>query len=322
MTKPTLPTIDDIHAAAKRIAPHIVRTPLLRSDALDEAVGADVWVKAESLQRFGSFKLRGAVNKVAGLAPEVRARGVLAFSSGNHAIAVAAAAKIFNTSAVIVMPADAPAIKRDRAAALGAEIVPYDREREDREAIGRAIAQQRGLVVAPPFDDPEIIAGQGTVGLEISQAMEEVDAVLVCTSGGGLVSGIALGVRAKFPDAQIYAIEPVGHDDFARSLAAGERVANAPGVRSICDALLVDRLGVLPFAIAKQENIRAVSVSDDAVREALRFAAMELKLVLEPSGAIALAAALSGAVNVTGRRVAVIASGGNTDLAAYSRWLS
>jgi threonine dehydratase len=311
------PTLADIKAAADRISPLVVSTPLLSCEALDAACGGRALVKAECLQRHGSFKLRGATNKIASLLPAERARGVLAFSSGNHAIATAAAARHFGVPAVIVMPADAPAIKRDRAASMGAEIVAYDRIREDREAIGARIAHERGLALVKPFDDPFIIAGQGTMGLEIAAAVDALDMVLVCTSGGGLVSGIAIAVQARFPEAKIYAVEPEGHDDLARSLAAGQRVKNAPGVRSICDALMVEQVGELTFAIMRKRLAGSLVISDDAVRGAMRFGLEELKLVLEPGGAIALAALLSGAVDARGKTVAVIASGGNVDLEHY-----
>jgi threonine dehydratase len=314
-----LPTISDVEAAASRIAGIIAPTPVLTSPVLDARTGACVLVKAECLQRFGSFKLRGAANKIASLETDVRARGVLAFSSGNHAIATAAAARHFGVSAAIVMPADAPAIKRERTLALGGEVIAYDRVREDREAIGAKIAAERGLSIVKPFDDPHIIAGQGTAGLELAAATDALDCVLVCASGGGLAAGIALAVQAKFPHAHIYAVEPEGHDDIARSLASGVRESNAPGVRSICDALLVDRMGALPFAIAQQRFAGALTVSDAAVRAAVRFAFAELKLVLEPSGAAALAALLSGAVDCAGKSVGVIASGGNVDAQSYAQ---
>jgi threonine dehydratase len=311
------PALADIEAAAGRIAPLIVATPLLSSAALDELCGGQAHLKAECLQRFGSFKLRGATNKIAALAPEDRARGVLAFSSGNHAIATAAAARHFGASAVIVMPADAPAIKRDRAAAMGAEIIAYDRISEDREAIGARIVAERGLALVKPFDDPFVIAGQGTIGLEIANQLEALDLVLVCTSGGGLVSGIATAVQARFPAVKVYAVEPEGHDDLARSLAVGARVKNAPGIRSICDALMVDQVGELTFSIMRERLAGSLVIPDAAVRAAMRFALSEFKLVLEPGGAIALAALLSGAVDARGKTVAVIASGGNVDLEHY-----
>lgn len=318
----TAPTIADLHAAAARIAPIIRHTPVLISVALNAATGAHVLVKAESLQHFGSFKLRGAMNKIASLDPAVRARGVLAFSSGNHAIATAAAARHFGVSATIVMPADAPAIKRARTEALGAEVVAYDREREDREAIGAALAEARGLAIVKPFDDPAVIAGQGTVGLELAAATNALDIVLVCASGGGLTAGVSIAVKAAFPAAQIYAVEPQGHDDIARSLASGVRQSNAPGVRSMCDALLVDMMGALPFAIAQEHWAGSVTVSDAEVAAAVRFAFGELKLVLEPSGAAALAAVLAGKVECAGKTVGVIASGGNVDPARFAALLA
>jgi threonine dehydratase len=308
-----LPTIDDVRAAAKRIEGYCVRTPLLRNDALDAATGAKVFVKAECLQRGGAFKMRGATNAIAALDPAVRARGVLAYSSGNHAIAVAGAARAFGISAVIVMPADAPAIKRETTQSLGAEIVTYDRLSESREAIGARIAGERRLHLIKPFDDPFVIAGQGTVGLEIGEEIEP-DIVLAGASGAGLSSGLALAL----PDARVFCVEPEGHDDIARSLASGRIETNAPGVRSICDALLVERMAEMTLAIARERFGGALVVSDDAVRTAMRFAFAQMKLVLEPSGAIGLAALLAGAIDVRGKTVAVIASGGNVDAAAFA----
>jgi threonine dehydratase len=316
-----LPTIADITAAAARIAGMVVRTPIITAPGLDAAVNAKVFVKAECLQHHGSFKLRGASNRIAAFSQAERANGVVAFSSGNHAIAVAAAAKAFGVPAVIVMPADAPAIKRERTTALGGEVVLYDRQSEDREAIGAVLARDRGLALVRPFDDPLVIAGQGTAGLELAEDVPDLDVVLVCASGGGLCAGVALGVQALSPKAQIYAIEPEGHDDIALSLAAGQRVANPPGVRSICDALLVDKMGAIPFAIGQTRFAGAIAVSDQEVKAAMRFAFAELKLVLEPGGAIALAAALSGGLNLAGARVGVIASGGNVDPALYAEIL-
>ena len=307
------PTLDDIKAAAKRIEGVAARTPLLRNDALDQATGARVFVKAECLQRFGAFKIRGAANAIAALAPDVRARGVIAFSSGNHAIAVAAAARLFATSALIVMPADAPRVKLDAARAQGAEIIAYDRQRENREAIGADLAAERGLSLIRPFDDANVIAGQGTMGLEIGAEIEP-DIALVPASGGGLASGIAIAL----PGTAVFAVEPRGHDDIARSLAAGAIEANAPGIRSICDALLVERMGEITFAVARARFAGAVSVSDEAVKRAMGFAFAHLKIVLEPSGAIALAACLEGVVELKGKTVVIVASGGNVDAAAFA----
>lgn len=321
-----LPTIDDVEEAARRIAPAIRRTPLLRADALDEAVGGRVFVKAECLQRFGAFKIRGAYNKIASLAPEVRARGVLAFSSGNHAIAVAAAARDFGVRAVIVMPADAPAVKRETTAALGGAVVLYDRITEDREAIGQRLADDGGLTIVRPFDDPFIIAGQGTIGLEIAEDMARegaaIDSVLVNCSGGGLGSGIATALAARAPAARVTLVEPAGHDDFARSLAEGRRVQNAPGVRSICDALLSDAPGAIPFEIARARGLNAVAIEDGEALAAMAFAFRHLKIVLEPSGAAALGAALARRVDLRGSTSVLIASGGNVDTAMFQRALA
>jgi threonine dehydratase len=309
-----IPTIEDIRAAAKRIDGIAVKTPLLRNDALDEATGAKVWVKAENLQLAGAFKMRGATNAIAALSPEVRKRGVVAFSSGNHAIAVSTAAKIFGIGAVIVMPSDAPKIKLETTRANGAEVVTYDRIRESREAIGAKLAEERGLSLIKPFDDPNVIAGQGTCGLEIAAALSP-DIALVPASGGGLASGVALAL----PNAKLIAVEPVGHDDIGRTLASGSIQKNAPGVRSICDGLLTESMGEIPFAIARERFAGAVAVTDDEVSRAMKFAFRYLKLVLEPSGAASLAAALEGKADIKGKTIAVVASGGNVDAETFAR---
>lgn len=311
-----VPTIDDVRAARERIHGIAVRTPLARNDRLDAETGARVFVKAENLQRGGAFKMRGATNAIAMLALEVRQRGVLAYSSGNHAIAVATASKLFGVSAVIVMPADAPKIKIETTRGLGAEVVTYDRVTESREAIGSRIAAERGLSIVKPFDDPDVIAGQGTAGLEVGEEISP-DVVFVPASGGGLASGVALAL----PDARIYAVEPREHDDIARTLASGKIETNAPGVRSICDGLLTERMGDITYEIAKRRFDAVVTPDDDAVRRAMKFAFLNLKLVLEPSGAIALAAAMEGGIDIAGKTVAVIASGGNVDPETFKRAL-
>lgn len=303
-----IPTLEDIHAAARRIEGIAIRTPLVRNDALDAATGAKLWVKAENLQRGGAFKMRGAANAIAALDPELRKRGVIAFSSGNHAIAVSTAAKIFGISATIVMPADAPRIKLETTRANGAEVVTYDRVNESREQIGAKISGDRGLALIKPFDDPFVIAGQGTAGLEISQELTP-DIALVPGSGGGLTSGVALAL----PSTRVFAIEPQGHDDITRSLQSGKRERNAPGIRSICDGLLTEEMGDITYEIARTRFAGAVAVSDCDVQRAMAFAFRHLKLVLEPSGAIAIAAALTGAVDIKGKTVAIVASGGNVD---------
>ncbi len=312
-----IPTINDVRAAAERIKGIAVRTPLIRNDTLDAQTGAKVWVKAENLQRGGAFKIRGATNAISALAPEVRARGVLAYSSGNHAIAVSTAAKLFGVPAVIVMPKDAPKIKLDTTRSLGAEVVTYDRVNESREAIGKKISSERQLALIRPFDDPNVIAGQGTMGLEIGEEISP-EIVFVPASGGGLATGVALAL----PKARIIAVEPAEHNDIQRTLEAGSIQRNAPGIRSICDGLLTEQMGDITYPIARERFERVVAVTDEAVLRAMKFAFTRLKLVLEPSGAASLAALLEGGVDVSGLTVAVVASGGNVDAEAFARALA
>lgn len=318
MLFPQPPNLADMHAAAARIAPFIVRTPVLRAPGIDRRAGGIVYVKAECLQRGGAFKARGAFNAIAKLGNDPTLKGVLAFSSGNHAIAIADAAKEFGLEAIIVMPSDSPEAKRARVANLGAKIIPYDRLTQDREAIGTQLALTHGYPLVRPFDDPDVIAGQGTLGLEAAETLAQMgvvpDVALICASGGGLCAGVGLALRAAFPKIDIVAVEPVGHGDIAESLAVGERIGNAPGVRSFCDALLVDKMGQLPFAMLRDMGARGLTIDDEAVRDAMASAALELKLVLEPSGAIGLAAALQG---LDGRCALVVASGGNVDPAVF-----
>jgi threonine dehydratase len=322
----TLPSLEDVKAAAHRIAPHVRRTPLLRCAALEDLFGAPVLIKAECLQRGGAFKARGAFSAVTALSPAQRANGVLAFSSGNHAIAVATAAQTFGVPAVIVMPADAPAAKLRTTRALGAEVLTYDRLTESREEIGARLAAERALPLIKPFDDPQVIAGQGTAGLELAEQVADMGLslgqVLVCTSGGGLAAGIALAIDADPAGPTLLTVEPDGHDDVARSLRAGEILPNPPGVRSICDALLVERMGQLPFAILSQRGARGLTVSDAEVQDAMRFAARELRLVVEPGGAVALAAVLWGKAPRTIGATVVVVSGGNVDLPVLAEILA
>jgi threonine dehydratase len=314
--------LSDLLTAQRRIAGLVEHTPLLRCDALDAATGARAFVKAENLQRYGAFKARGAANAIASLTPEERARGIVAFSSGNHAAAVAGQARAFGAHAIIVMPADAPAAKIANTRELGAEVVLYDRVKDDREAIARGIAGEAGRPIVPPFDHPAVIAGQGTVGLEIAAQLGErglmPDVALVCASGGGLVAGVTIALKAAHPDVRAFAVEPAGHERIAKSQAVGERVANAPGIRSICDALMAEKMGALPFVIAQSNGIGALSVSNDEVKEAMRFAFRHLRLVLEPGGAAALAAALAGKIDARGQTLAIVASGGNVDAEFFS----
>ncbi len=319
-------SIDDVRAAAARIEGHVVRTPLLRSHALDELVGGRVLVKPESLQRGGSFKIRGAFNAILQLVDEDPGREVVAWSSGNHALAVATVAKALGVRATIVMPADAPPPKLDGARAAGAEVVTYDRVTESREEIGSRIAAERGAAIVPPFDDPAIMAGQGSVGLELMEQAAEVgsvpDVVLVAASGGGLTSGVATAVRAAARSVGVFAVEPAGFEDLGRSLAAGERVVNEPGATTICDALQAPTPGELTFPVLRDLGVRGLAVSDEEVRQAMRVAFGTLRLVVEPGGATPLAAVLSGKLDVADRTVAVVLSGGNVDPALFARTIA
>jgi threonine dehydratase len=316
-----LPGFADIEAAAERLQGVVRQTPLLESDALNELVGGRLVCKAECLQRTGSFKLRGAYNTIS----QQGGQPVVAFSSGNHAQGVAAAAKRLGVPATIVMPADAPAIKIANTRALGAEIRLYDREREVREEIGAEIAERTGAALVKPYDDPRIIAGQGTAGLEAVQQLRAedttVDAALLPCGGGGLIAGCSIALAAAFPEAAILAVEPEGFDDTARSLAAGERLANAPGVKSFCDALLAPMPGELTFALHRRHLAGGLAVSDAEVARAMALAFSHLKVVVEPGGAVALAAVLSGRFDARGRTVLVVLSGGNVDPGLFAEVL-
>jgi threonine dehydratase len=322
MAAPALPDIDDVRAAAKRLQGEVIATPLLSSSLVDARLGGRLLIKAECLQRTGSFKYRGAYNALMQLEPQRRQAGVVAYSSGNHAQGVAAAAQRLDIPATIVMPADAPAIKVANTRGYGAEIVFYDRYTESREAIAQRIAHERGAELLPPYDDARIIAGQGTIGLEIAAEAQArgltLDAVVASCSGGGLVTGCALAIKAATPATAIYAAEPQGLDDMRRSLEAGQRVTNDPAARSICDALLAPTPGEITFALARPLLAGSIAVSDDLVRHAMAVAFEDYKLVLEPGGAAALAAVLSGQLDIKGKTIAVVASGGNVDRALFA----
>ena len=293
---------------------------------LDERLGARVFLKAETLQRMGSFKFRGAYNRCAAIPEAQRPGGVVAYSSGNHAQGVAAAARLLNMPAVIVMPADAPRPKRERTAALGAQVVLYDRDTEDRAAIAQEIADARGAVIVPPFDDPMVIAGQGTIGREIVDDLLALDlspdVVVVGVSGGGLAAGLSLAIKAAVPDAEIFTAEPDGFDDTLRSFRSGHRERNAKLSGTICDALMSNTPGALTFPITRRLIGQGVTASDDEVRAAVAFAWRELKLVVEPGGAIGLAALLAGRPDVRGKTVVAILSGGNVDPDLFSRLIA
>jgi threonine dehydratase len=309
--------IRDIEAAAERLAGISVRTPLLQNHALDEAVGGKVLIKPECLQVTGSFKIRGAYNFLSQLMPEEAAKGVVAFSSGNHAQGVAAAGSLLDIRTAIVMPEDAPRAKLENTRRLGGEVITYDRYTGDREAIAREIAAERGAVVVPSYDHDFIIAGQGTVGLEITAQCAELgivpDQVLVCCGGDGLIAGTATALKARWPDITVHTVEPDGFDDTARSLVSGQRESIDESARSICDALQAHSPGELTFAINQRLLSEGLVVSDDDVREAIRFAFRNLKLVVEPGGAVALAAVLSAKIETQGRTTVVVISGGNVD---------
>ena len=324
---PALPVSPaDIDAAARVLAPFAVRTPLLSSAVLDERVGGRVFLKPELLQRTGSFKFRGAFNKLSSIPQSARGGGVVAFSSGNHAQGVAAAAQILNMPATIVMPADAPVSKVERTKGFGAEVVLYDRDREDREAIARGIAVKRGATLVPPYDDPFVIAGQGTVGREIAEDMATLgiapDIVVAPASGGGLIAGIATAVKARFPQAMLMSAEPEGFDDHARSLRAGKREPHRAEGRTICDALMASIPGEITFAINSRLLAQGVIASDAEVGVAVGFAFRELKLVVEPGGAVGLAALLAGHFDARARNVVIVLSGGNVDADLFAKLIA
>jgi threonine dehydratase len=323
---PRIPDIAAIRAAATRLAGQAVLTPLLESPAVNARLGCRLLIKAEALQRTGSFKFRGAYNTLAQLDADQRRRGVVTWSSGNHAQGVAAAAQQLGIPALIVMPADAPAIKIANTRGYGAEVVLYDRFREQREEIGAGIARERGAVIVAPYDEPRVIAGQGTCGLEIAaqaKAREaRLDAVLICCGGGGLTAGCAIALAAESPGTPVYAVEPTGFDDTGRSLAAGKRLANDPTARSFCDALLAPIPGELTFAINQRLVKAGLAVDDREVARAMAVAFSDFKLVVEPGGAVALAAVLSGRLEIKGKTIAVVASGGNVDRDTFSAALA
>ena len=315
----------DIARAARRLAGNIVRTPLLEWPEIGARTGGRVLVKPEMPQRTGAFKIRGAWNAVASLGEAARRAGVVAYSSGNHGQAVAAAASAHGVPATIVMPADAPAVKTAATRAWGARIVAYDRATEARESLAAGVAEETGAHMIPPFDDPRIIAGQGTVGLEIAQDLDRrgivPDAVLVPVGGGGLIAGTAIAMKDAFPAAEMIAVEPAGFDDTARSLLSGSRERAAPDAETFCDALRAPRPGVLTFAINRGLLARGIAVSDREAARAMTAIFSGLKLVAEPGGAVATAALLSGGFDARGRTVVVVCSGGNVDPAVFRRVL-
>lgn len=320
------PDINDIKSAAKRLEGKVIHTPLLCSDALDVLTGARVFVKAECLQTTGAFKIRGATNALTLLSEQQRAGGVVACSSGNHAQGVAEAARRLGISATIVMPSDSPTLKVARTKRSGASVVLFDRASEDREKIANSIAEKENRTFIHPFNNPNVIAGQGTSGLEIAEDMQgmglSVDRLLTPAGGGGLTSGLAISVHSAFPNAAIHTVEPIGFDDFKRSLVAGEIVSNEKLSGSICDAVLTPEPGTLTFEIVKRHCSEGLVVSEASVRKAMRFAFEEFKLVVEPGAAVALAALLDAGQKYQGEVIVIMLSGGNADPELFSEILA
>ena len=316
-------TNDAIIKAAKRLKGKIVRTPLLKSDHVNKELKSNIYIKAENLQTIGAFKFRGAMNTILQLPPD--AKKVVAWSSGNHAQAVAAAANITEREATIVMPKDSPKTKLNGTIAWGAKIVEYDRNTENREEIGKAIAKEQNAIIIPPFDDVNVIIGQGTAGLEAVEQLKEInvipDIVLCCCGGGGLIAGVSTSIKANYPNAQIYSVEPENFDDTKKSLEADMIVENTMQHLSICDALLANKPGNITFEINRKNLSGGISISDTESLIAMKIAYKYFKIVLEPGGAVALAAAISKKIDIKNKNVLVIASGGNVDSHIFEKCL-
>lgn len=311
------PTFDDVVTAAGRIAGHAHRTPVLTSRTIDEELGAEVFFKCENFQRMGAFKFRGAFNALSCFDAEQRRRGVVAFSSGNHAQAIALSARILVMPAVIVMPEDAPATKIAATKGYGARVVFYDRYTEDREAIGRRLAHDEGLTLIPPYDHPHVIAGAGTAALELIEEVGTLDALFVCLGGGGLLAGSALSARARSPRTKIYGVEPEAGNDGQRSFRSGA-IVHIDTPKTIADGAQTQHLGEYTFAIIRRDVDDVLTVSDDALVDAMRFFASRMKMVVEPTGCLAAAAVRGSAREIAGQRIGVIVSGGNVDLGRFA----
>ncbi len=316
-----LPTFDDVRAAAGRLAGHAHRTPVLTSRTADDELGAKLFFKCENFQRMGAFKFRGAFNALARFDDRQRRAGVVAFSSGNHAQAIALSARLVGMPAVIVMPHDAPVAKVAATKGYGATVVVYDRFTEDREAIGRGLAEERGMTLIPPYDHPDVIAGQGTAALELIEEVGPLDALFVCMGGGGLVSGSALAARALSPSCRIYAVEPEAGNDGQRSFRSG-KIVHIDTPRTIADGAQTQHLGEYTFAIIRRDVDDVLTASDDELVAAMRFFAERMKMVVEPTGGLGFAAARKMRGELEGKRVGVIVSGGNVDLARYAGLLA
>lgn len=320
------PDAEAIRQATARIAPYAVRTPLLEVPGLNAQLGARILFKPETLQRAGSFKFRGALNRALQLSEAERAGGMVAWSSGNHGLALSYVARELGIKATILMPQEAPRTKIDGVRANGATVRLYDKTREVREEIGAQIAAETGAVIVPPYDDPFVMTGQATLGAEFAEQADQMglplDAVFLSCSGGGLASGAACGVHSVTPSAEVYSVEPEGFDGMARSLAEGKRVAAPAKGASICDALLVPTPGVLTFPVCQRHLKGGLAVTDQEVRAAIRFAYAQLKLVVEPGGAAPLAALLAGKFDAAGKTIGILLSGGNVDAEKFAQYIS
>ena len=316
-----LPTFDDVRDAAARIAGHAHRTPVLTSRTADAELGAQLFFKCENFQRVGAFKFRGAFNALSRFDERQRRAGVVAFSSGNHAQAIALSARLLDVPAVIVMPHDAPATKVAATRGYGAEVVVYDRFGEDREAIGRSLAGERGMTLIPPYDHPDVIAGQGTAALELLEDVGSLDALFVCMGGGGLVSGSALSARALAPSCKVYGVEPEAGDDGRQSFRSG-RIVRIETPKTIADGAQTQQLGDYTFAIVRRDVDDVLTASDAELLAAMRFFAERMKMVVEPTGCLGYAAARRMTSELAGKRVGVIISGGNVDLKRYAELLA
>jgi threo-3-hydroxy-L-aspartate ammonia-lyase len=317
----TLPTFADVESAARQIADAAHRTLVATSRTVDERTGANVFFKCESLQRGGAFKFRGAYNALSRLDPDTRRRGVVTFSSGNHAQAIALAGQLLGIPRVIVMPSDAPPVKRRATEGYGGEVVSYDRDREDREAIGRRLASERGLTLIPPFDHPHIIAGQGTAARELFEEAGALDYLFVPCGGGGLLSGSAIAARAMAPGCKVIGVEPSAGDDAVRSFRT-KTLQTVHNPKTVADGARTPSLGALTFPLVLQHVTDVVSVDDPTLLRTMFYLWERLKLVVEPTGALGAAAALEGATSIRGARVGVILSGGNVDLTQIGQWLA
>ena len=321
MTRLAVPTFDDLNAAARRLEGIAHRTPVLRSTSADESTGAQVFFKCENLQRTGAFKFRGAYNTLAQFTLEQRERGVLAFSAGNHAQAIALSARLLDMPAVIVMPEDAPASKMAATREYGAQVVTYNRYTEDREAISRRLAQERGMTLVPPFDHPHVIAGQGTAAMELLEDVPGLDYLFVCVGGGGLLAGSTLAAQVMAPGCRLVGVEPEAGNDGQQSFKAGH-IVQIPTPHTIADGAQTQALGQLTFPIIAEGVEDMVTATDEQLVQALRFFAERMKIVVEPTGALAFAGVRNGSVDVRGKRVGVLISGGNVDLPRYARFLA